>query len=485
MEDILVYEIYNFYKIHEAKEWVSLIDGLSYVGFNDVKETLGIRFDMRNDTLFIPKSVGKHFLEYHLPRGRRLKLEKVKLKYTGDNLDFFNVKSKPLPHQVDVLKEAKEHLDKSNQVVLNLAAGSGKTYMATNLIHHVGKRTLILVKSNVLGNQWIKSIGTHTDMWNAMFIKGTEKVEQLADNFWYPKKVDVIVTTHSTMNRVVRGMTQKEFFNWTKSTGIGMVIFDECDNDTKSMFNFINTAIVPKYVYLTATLFMSSRNKDVVYQTIMSRLPTIRINAPKEKLRRTAEIVSYKIKYPKEIQYRLMRGGNLDLIEYKNDLFDMKDTDSLYPELEEVIKEHTVPAVKEELSSNKKSQIVIFTPTIAGCKSMHKVLSTYGIEASIFNSDVDPKEKKKALKSRVIVSIISSMGRGLDLTDLALIINFQPFSSLSIFQQLIGRIDRTNSTFSGKYIQYNNKTFLMLQNMARKLDKDMKIRFKDVEYFKM
>lgn len=356
--------------------------------------------------------------------------------------------------QDNVIKKVLKVFDKSERCIVSLQTGQGKTYVATNIISHLKCKAIIMVKSNELKKQWVQSFSTHTDLK----YKDIYSIDTGDD--WYAIKENtainpqIVITTHKALNMFIDKIGNAEFTKFIINNQYGIKVFDEFDLENKSMF-LLDTLTSLRYtLYLSATTYKSSKQDDRVFQRIFRDVDDIgkefRVTVPRNGL-----FVIYSSNPSEKTYNTLMKwtpaGLALDYQKYHayvvlsrtyrdalKDLWDKLISKRFYSE--ETLKTVFFVGRKGEISEQFKKDIV----ELFGVKDE---------DVSILNSDTPKKDRDRIMRSaKLIVSTSKSMGRGIDLKGLDIIVDLETRASESETTQVIGRVSRTGMKNVGTYI---------------------------------
>lgn len=358
--------------------------------------------------------------------------------------------------------------NKEERVIVSLPTGQGKTYVATNIISKLNTPTLILVKSVDLRDQWVKSFYTHSNIRNILPVKGSSDLVSLLEN---GMNYDVIITTHRSLQNFIETVGVKNFNRLLLIQKIGLKIYDEFDLETDSTFKIETHTNVANTLYLSATDYKSP-NYNKVFQAVYGHLS----NFGKEygiKPDRNALFVLYNSRPTKSQWGRCHRytidGPMLDYHKYHEYCV----TSGTYIPGMKVIWEKII----KNKYYNKEDYLktVFFIGRKVTAEKFRKSISQiFGIPEkaiSILNSDTPDKDREKAKNYKLIVSTSDSMGRGIDLKNLDVIVDLETRASLSKTTQVVGRVSRTGMKNVGIYINFIDYAFpTVIRNFERKID---------------
>ena len=357
-----------------------------------------------------------------------------------------------------------------NRVVISLPTGQGKTYVATNIISQLNTPTLILVKNIELRNQWLKSFYTHSTLKNIVVCQGSSDFNAIEET---KIKYDCIITTHRTLqnyiNQTEDGM--RRFNTLLLEQGIGLKIYDEFDLEASSTFRIETHTSIKYTLYLSATDYKSP-NCNKVFQAVYGYLP----NFGKEygiKPDRNALFVLYTSKPDRKTYgsvHRYTRDGfTFDYHKYHAMVVTKKTYESgLKLVWDKIIK-------KSYENKDYKLKTVFFIGRKVTAEQFRQdLIKLTGVDykdTSILNSDTPKPDRDKAMTKKIIISTSDSLGRGIDLKDLDIVVDFETRASLSKTTQVVGRVSRSGAKFPGTYISFVDTSFeTVVRNYNHKIE---------------
>ena len=458
MKKIEVLEYATFYKVPK-------VDGINYLNFRKAFSTT----NFHNKTLepYGYQSYKTHYKCMKIPKGLLIHV----LKNCGLIADIkkqpifpykpaskFRMKNKPINYiQETVISEIYNNFKQGSQRgIISLKTGKGKTYVATNLIHKLGLKALIMVKTAELRKQWVESFKTHTDCKNIYVIeKSADLVALTESDLLNP---DIIISTHKSMSNFIDSCGVKVFSLMLIKLGIGIKVFDEFDLENASMFNLDMNSSTRYTMYLSATDYKSSREENYVFQRIFGSV----FNIGKEfndETKRNGVFYLYNSKPDKKEYASCMQysptGWVFSYQKYHSYLAHKFPMGKPLKELwEKFIKKRFKEKLKTVFFIGRKTTAKIFKD---------KIVKLFGLkdnDVSIWNSDTPKNEIENAKSRLIIISTSNSLGRGVDLKKLDTVIDIETRNSKSATSQVIGRVSRTGMKNVGTYIQFVDNSFV-------------------------
>lgn len=461
MREINISEYSTFYRI-------PILEGVDYSSFTKDLSTTDYYTQKLNPYGY--KKTKSFICCMKIPKGILVKnLVKCGLKCNiKREADFPILKARPFkminPPKSEIQSEVIDSIyknflesDDNTRAVISLNTGLGKTYVATNLIHKLGVKTIVMVKTNTLKEQWAKSFNTHTDCRNVLPINtGADLVELLEIND-KSKLPDIFICTHRLMSAFINEHGAKTFARLMLNLGIGMKVFDEFDLENANMFNMDMSSSVRYNLYLSATTYKSSSSENHIFKRIFLSAYDIGSNY-QVNTKRNGVFILYKsnptkAEFGRCFQYT-PNGPEFSYTKFHEYVVLKK---AFIPKLEELWRDF----IKKRYDNKLKTVFFIGRKTTA--KSFAKILSEItGVpldKIGIFNSDVSIEDRRIARDKLLIVSTSVSMGRGVDLEGLDTVVDFETRASMSTTSQVIGRVSRTGMKTVGTYIQFVDVSF--------------------------
>lgn len=356
--------------------------------------------------------------------------------------------------QRKVIEKAMKFLKKEERCIISLQTGRGKTYVATNIMSQLKVKALVLVKTTVLKDQWVESFSNHTDLK----LKDVYTIDN-GDDFYALKENDsidpqVVICTHRSISMFIDKLGMSDFTRFMVTQGFGIKVFDEFDLENKSMFTLDTMTSIRYNLYLSATTRKSSMDDNRIFQRIFSEVenvgPEFRVTVPRNGL-----FVIYSSNPDKRTYNKLLKwtpkGMMLDYQAYHAYVVNNRT-------YSKPLKEIWDKMIKKRFESDELLKTVFFIGRKGDLSEQFKkdLVDLFGIKESdidILNSDTPNKERDRIMKnSKLIISTSKSMGRGIDLKGLDIIVDLETRASETETEQVIGRVSRSGMKTVGTYI---------------------------------
>lgn len=327
----------------------------------------------------------------------------------------------------DYQEEAIQFMVNAKSGVLVSPAGSGKTYMGTEIIRRIGKKALWLCHTGDLLRQAKKDMEElYPNIKIGLTTQGNLEIGE-----------DVTISTIQTMVNVNPELYKKEF---------DVVICDECahvaGSDTQmQMFQKIIENIPARYKFgLTATPYRSDGMIKSMYALISLSKDGEFKDTFKVDKSRVKTIVATHCKYDINMNY------SIDEI---NDLYDesgMMIYNQLIDKLSNNIKRNDIILNNIEKCYNEGRKQVVLSSRISHCEYLVEKLQERGIKAVLCVGRVTAKKRKQILNQEVewdvLVATYSLLKEGVSIKELDTLHLTTPFKDPAMVIQCAGRIER-------------------------------------------
>lgn len=416
--------------------------------------------------LYLPRGENINYLEHIFPGAE------VTVFKNPDDYDYFPpVETMPQPRdriQNDAIKflMCEDKFYKGNnftQYGLNLDTGDGKTICMIHAICRYHIKSIVICHQSKIKKQWYDAFKNMTSINESRIIDidGSERMEDIMN-----EKVDgdIYVVNHQTIASYanIHGWTGvREFFRKTK---IGIKVFDEAHkffNNILMVDFFSNTR---KTFYLTAT-FKKNRFEQSVFKRAFSNLyrfgeETINYE---EKRKHVVYVPVRFHSYPRpEDTIRIVSNSyRFSVYEY-TDYAIKRDKTILYVMLK-YIKRFAHLRGRMLIISAKKESCEIITDFIR--ENLENKIVDF------VHSGRSKEENEIAYQADIIVSTMSSVGTGINISGLRIIINMEPHSSEANCIQLKGRLREFSPTDDTFLIDLIDMSFRSVADMALKREK--------------
>lgn len=400
-----------------------------------------------------------------LPTGmeKHLKNTFKSIKFTDRSSQYWEYeKITPVDHnakprnqlQVDFINFVLEKSKDKQKLAGILSPGTGKTFMACYAAIRVGLRTLIVVPTSGIKQQW-------ADTLTGMFNVPEERINIVnkPSDFILGRK-DFTIVTHATLASINKRYKLNDIMKHCK---FGIKVIDEVQMFFKNIVIIDACSNIANNWYLTGTFGRSGETENSIYQEMFGDLAIFREKEKKPTLfnrkpgnvygmkphmhitmvwghsglsKEEIELVTDSMRYS-EREGKWVRYG-LSVPKYMNLIIPKDGTMTKFLKL-------VLKVVKKAESQVSYGKTLILGSTIAGAEIVagyvqkmypDKVVRTYHSRHS-----KEENEKNKA-ECDILVSTVSSAGTGFDIKDLSKLIVYTPFKSWILADQVSGRLRR-------------------------------------------
>ena len=402
----------------------------------------GIHYDEENKKLYLPRGIDIWLVEKIIGEEATVHVNKSD-KY--DKYDDFKIKSLP---RDDVQKKAlrfmlgKEeyrHVAGKSQLSVNLNTGKGKTYLAISTIVFSGMKSMIIMYSENLIQQWKKEILKYTNLnpKQVCIIEGSGSIHRLLAN----KNNGVIyLVTHGTLKSYGDRYGWDKVGELFKYLKIGIKIFDEAHQNFENMMMIDYYTNVYRTYYLTATSLRSSDDENRVYQMSFKNVPSIDLFNKEEDPHTIYTAIKFHSRPTPIEKSKCQNQYGLDRNAYVNYVVEKPIFYRVLTILMNIILKRTANGGK----------CLIYIGTNNAIEKVYNWMNKFYPELynniGILSTLVDEEHRKSAVHKRIILATTKSAGAGLDIKGLKLtIVLAEPFKSEILARQTLGRT-RDNDT---------------------------------------
>ena len=360
--------------------------------------------------------------------------------------------------QEDCINKMIDPNRKYNKLTIELKPGTGKTFIATYAISKLQLKPLIVAPTTLLKNQWCDE-----------FVDVGIPRSDIATNIYDGPNKKLCVVTISSIENALRD-DWPGLMEAVRKAAYGIKVVDEAHLHLKGNLKFDAICNIPNNWYLSATLGRSDVQEDTILNRALSDADRFVGNPEYEEYQKKYVNVFYQdiYYYPStKLCMEYFRYGSKGLIKatYYRMLMAYKDG---IPFLSNLI--HMMKVAKK--MTTYEGKILLLVPLIS---IIEKVIEMMGNDPffsrytfSGIDSSMPLSVKRQAMESDFILSTTLSMGTGVDVKNLAAVINFDQYSSPIIGEQIFGRLrDRGKETW---YFDITDhvKQARMLESWGRK-----------------
>ena len=435
-----------------------------------------IAYYIANDTLYLPRGTNLHMLENIFGTTPIISTE-------SDPVQGIKL-NRTIEPKSEIQAEAVEFLCSEgrfakglgySQLSLNLEPGDGKTIATIMAItDHYRCKTIVILHQTKLKNQWKNEFLKATDIEEDRIydIVGSAGMMNIIDG---NIDADIFIVNHQTIHQfaATHGWNLvREFF---QKINVGLKVYDEAHKYFSNicMIDFFSNT--KKTIYLTATF----RRNGIKEQTMFKR-------AFSNTYRFGEETSNYEGKRKHIIYYYCLLNSNPPpiIVSRMYNKFSISPFKYINYELSDGNYQFRT-ALKQVLLQvqNLRGKILIISPK----KDSSEYLASFARmilptkTSSVINSDRTREENEEATKADIISSTLKSLGTGIDIRGLRVIINLEPFSSEINMTQLKGRLREFSKTDDTFFFDLVDTGIKRVQEMGDKRFNSMKKYAKEIK----
>lgn len=325
-----------------------------------------------------------------------------------------------------------------HKLTIELKPGTGKTFIALYAMSKLGLKPLIVAPTTLLKNQWIDNL---VDL-------GIDKGDIATRIYDAPNRTFCVVTISAIENELSKDW--EGLMNVIKESSFGIKVTDESHLHLKGLLKLDAICNIKHNWYLSATLGRSDELEDKILNRALADADRFVGNGNYEEYQH--EYVNI---YLQDIQYNPsnklcqehFKYGSKGLIRstYYNMLMNYYDGKPFIKNLITLMK-------RAKGLTTYDGKILLLVPLITIIERVIEEMKKDPWFSKYSFSGVDGSmplpARQQAMESDFILSTSMSMGTGVDVSNLAAVVNFDQYSSPIITEQIVGRLrDRGKETW--------------------------------------
>lgn len=448
-------------------------------------EPVGFVYDDKNRILRFPAGVSYWTVEKYL-------MEKVIFDTDHDPFDNIPIRSFGEPKDdiqrmmIRFLLGEEEYADNKNHSMLccNAQTGQGKTFASIVMMAYYKCKTAIIVHTKELALSWITELTKYTDIdEKRILVLDADTMVKIMDGKIDPDKYYVFIVLHQSINSFVK---RYEEMTWEVVTDlflklrVGLKVIDETNMMFHNIILLDTHTNIFKNIYLTATMKRSDEEENKVFQRCFYSVPKFDpVKLGKNVGKKHIRMIVIEYNSHPSIGEKMMckRRGMFDVKKYADYLV---NADGMFFEiLNDVVYKF---AVKNEFRT------LILCAKISSCDIIADWLKEVYPDKKIgvFNSSISKDEKERVKKEcDIIVSIIKSLGVGVNLPGLRAVINTEAFRFDGLGDQSSGRLRKWTEDTESWYIELVNIGFENIRSQYHQRMKLYQTLFKSINIIKV
>lgn len=333
--------------------------------------------------------------------------------------------------QEDCIKMMTNKIQSNYKTTIELKPGVGKTFIATYAISILGLKPLIVAPTTLLKNQWVEN-----------FMDTGISRDNIATNIYDAPSKSLAVVTVSSIENALRDDWEGLMAIINKS-GFGIKVVDEAHLHLKGILRFDAICNIRYNWYLSATLGRSDVQEDNILNRALSDAERFIGNSEYEEYQHQYINVIFQdiYYYPtNKLCAENFRYGSKGLIKasYYNMLMKYYNGEPLIRNILNVTK-----ICRNMVTYGK---IVVVMPLL---NIIYRVLEAFkedpyfhNLKIGAIDGSMPLSQRREIMDGDIILSTIQSIGTGVDIPGLSVLINFDAFKSPITSEQCVGRLRR-------------------------------------------
>lgn len=392
------------------------------------QETYPCGYIIEDSKLYLPRGAPVEFIEFTLEtKAVYAEEDDPRHPMTGFRDILLEPRNEIQRQAIDFLMQDKP------QLAFLGKTGFGKTFCTTYALTKVAEKTMIVVPSGIIRQQWLSTLlNQFRYSEENVMILTPSVMDRLMDG--RIDQADVYIVSHSSLCHYMTAHGGYGLHQFFRKLNIGVKIFDEAHTyfDNLLLIDFFTDT--HRTWYLTATFGQSDRTRNECYLRAFSLVT--RFGAEESKKVMPPHVIYHTrsiFSNPTSKQKSGMMGyPGFTAAKYGRYAF-FEDTNSTaYREILRILEE----------CSKLEGKTMIFVPLIEAADKVYEMLRKDVPDKTIgvYHSKTPRDEKEEAEKRDIIVSTIKSSGTGRDLKGLRFVICCEPFASKIVAEQTFGRL---------------------------------------------
>lgn len=439
-------------------------------------------YDEERQCLLIPSGVSANWVS-------SLTNRPIEMNYDADPYEKMHMRMLKNPRdelQVESMKflagkDKYASYSKYPQLVLNLDTDSGKTFITMAQMAYKGLKTVIIVHSEFLQNQWITKLTTDTDIdpRKILPVVGSTRCMSIIEHPRKYKQYTIFVIKHDTIRSFGNNHGWNNVTRLFRAMNVGIKVYDEVHREFANIVYtdcYTNTKFT---YYLTATFGRSNTDEMKIYKRCFNNVPKFeqkKLPNYSGKPHISYICVFYSTK-PTMLQIANMKNSyGFNRNTYAR--YQLVDDEKFFMVVSELVR---ITCIEHGFKT------MILMSTISGIEDMADYLKSQYPELTIglYHSKIDPNIKAKAVECQVILSTEKSLGEGADIPGLRAVINTESFKSTIIVEQIIGRLRRPPDGSGCIYFETVDRAFQTLRNQQKTRERFLRKMVSKIRYVKM
>ena len=320
------------------------------------------------------------------------------------------------------------------QLMLELQAGSGKTFLAIATIAFYQKRCVIFVPFTKLLDQWKDSFEEYTNIKEKeiLVVKGSDMCEKIRRGKY--DGVKVFIFSVDTVASYQKRYGDLKTMDMLERTHAYVKVIDECHKDMKTISMIEALSNYRLNLYLSASPGRAEKKEEWIFSTVFKNVPKFGEKFQTQEEMHVNMMVKKYYWTPDSYAIRSMVSARtgLNTKAYETELMNAKPKSF----------EDSIGVIcgwmKSIIKPGKK--ILFMAQTVAMLGYLQELIEQhFPGETAIYYGGMKPKDKETALEARVIIGTSSSLGTGADIKGLQFNWNVGTYANKIDANQFSGR----------------------------------------------
>lgn len=440
-----------------------------------------IAYYIENNTLYLPRGTNLNLLEKQFNNSYSV-IQK------SDPVDKIKIKAKIEPKS-RIQEEAVNFLCSDgrfsvgsgfSQFSLNLEPGDGKTIATILALCKKYKcKTIVILHQTKLKNQWKNEFLKASDISEDRIcdLVGSNSMFAVCEGLI---DADIYLVNHQTIHQFGTKFGWDNVKRFFKTIKVGLKIYDEAHKYFSNILMIDFFSNTKHTFYLTATFTRTQTKEKQIFKRAFAN--TYRFGEEtsnyEEKRKHTIYYYVTYNSYPDPMiippMYNMYTISSFKFIDYAL----LQDENNTMLKALGIIMDVVKPL---------RGKVLITSPKIESTEIIAKYIrKNYPDKlVSVINSTKTAEENANAVHADVISSTVKSLGTGIDIRGLRVLINFEPFTSDSNMTQLKGRLREFSPNDDTYMFDMIDIGFSDIEKMGEKRKAVMKRHAKEIKVVKL
>lgn len=379
-----------------------------------------------------------------------------------------------------------EYADNKNHSMLccNAQTGQGKTFASIVMMAYYKCKTMIIVHTKELASSWVTELTKYTDLdEKRILVMDADTMEAIYDGDINPNDYYVFIALHQSINSFIKRFEENSWSVITElflKLRIGLKVIDETNMMFRNIVMIDTHTNIFKNIYLTATMKRSDKSENKVFQRCFQDVPKfdplkLGYNVGKKHIRMVAILYNSHPSIGEKMACK--RNGMFDIKKFADYLV---TKDPMFFEM--------LDGVVQKFAIKNNFRTLILCAKINSCEIIADWLKEVYPDKKIgvFNSSIDKKEKERVKEEcDIIVSIIKSLGVGVNIPNLRAVINTEAFRFDGLGDQSSGRLRKWSEDTESWYVELINTGFDTIRSQFNERLELYKTLFKSINVLKL